>query len=259
VLVLRFEPLAGTDDENDNKDERKSGFTKTHIMLRLIIFDFNGIISDDEHLHCTALRKVLEEEGIRITEEDYNSRYLGKDDRDCFQDALRARCSPLNGDLLESLIQRKSNYYLKAVEKNLQIFPGVIPFIQHAYTTCILAIASGALRREVEFVLERTNLKHYFSCIVTQEDVGRGKPDPEIFLKTLAVINRQQSSANMVVPAECLVIEDSRPGVKAALAAGMRCLAITNSFSESELSAAHRVLPNLTIPSELLNQWLQSW
>ena len=228
-------------------------------MIRVIIFDFNGVISDDERLHCAALRKVLKEEGVQITKEDYDARYLGKDDRECFQDVLRPHCSDLKDGELESLILRKSDYYLKTLESNLHIFPGVIPFIQHAYTTCSLAIASGALRREVEFVLERVNLKPYFSCIVTQEDVKRGKPDPEIFLKTLALINQRHSSTNAVVPAECLVIEDSRPGIEAAIAAGMRCIAIANSFPGEQLSAAHKVLPNLTITPGLVKQWIQGW
>lgn len=128
-------------------------------MLRAIFFDFNGVISDDERLHFAALKAILEEEGVVITEEEYDARFLGKDDRDCFREALGL---PLNGGQLKSLIRRKSDTYLRLVDKELRIFPGVIPFIHQAYVACDLAIASGALRREVGFILERTDLGRFF-------------------------------------------------------------------------------------------------
>lgn len=228
-------------------------------MLRAVLFDFNGVISDDEPLHFAALRTVLETQGVKISEEDYETRFLGKDDRDCFREALKEKHPPLNGELLETLIQRKSEAYLHLVDASLRIFPGVASFIHEAYSACVLAIASGALRREVEFVLDRTDLKHFFSCIVTQEDVSRGKPDPEIFLTTLAILNRQNHLGKTIVPAECLVVEDSRPGVEAALTAGMHCLAVTNSFPAARLAAADKVLPSLEIPPEELRMWIQDW
>lgn len=228
-------------------------------MLRAIFFDFNGVISDDEHLHFAALKAVLEGEGVEISEGNYVTHFLGKDDRDCFREALKMRRPPLNGERLETLIQKKSEAYLRLVDKGLRIFPGVASFIQEAYCTCALAIASGALRREIEFVLARTDLERFFSCIITQEDVTRGKPDPEIFLTTLAVLNRQNHLENSIAPIECLVVEDSRPGVEAALAAGMHCLAVTNSFPAEKLSAAHKVLPSLEIPPEVLKQWILHW
>lgn len=225
-------------------------------MLRAILFDFNGVISDDEHLHFTALKTVLEQEGVVITKDEYDAHFLGKDDRDCFREALKV---PLNEERLESLIQRKSNTYLRLVDKGLRIFPGVVPFIHEAFGACALAIASGALRREVDFVLDRTDLKQFFSCIVTQEDVTHGKPDPEIFLTTLATLNRLNNLPGMIVPSECLVVEDSRPGVDAALAAGMRCLAVANSFAAERLSAAHKVLPSLEISPQELRSWIRDW
>ena len=237
----------------------RSSSQKAKAMLRAILFDFNGVISDDEHLHFAAFKAVLECEGVKISEQDYETHFLGKDDRDCFREALKMECLPLNGERLETLIQRKSEVYLRLVDTGLRVFPGVVSFIHEAYCTCALAIASGALRREIEFVLARTDLKRFFSCIVTQEDVMRGKPDPEIFLTTLAVLNRQNHRESSIVPEECLVVEDSRPGVEAALTAGMHCLAVTNSFSAEKLSAAHKVLPSLEIPPEELKRWIQHW
>jgi len=228
-------------------------------MLRAVIFDFNGVISDDEPLHFLALKTILGEEGIRITQEDYQHHFLGKDDRDCFREAHEFNRRNLSERQLNSLIQRKSDSYLRLVERNLRIFPGVLTFLEQVYSACDLAIASGALRREIDYVLERAGLKHYFCCIVTQEDVSQGKPHPEIFVKALTAINRRKDLPAPVIPEECLVIEDSRAGVDAALAAGMRCLAVANSYTPQELSSAHKVLPSLEIGSDVVNQWIQEW
>ena len=228
-------------------------------MLRAIIFDFNGVISNDEPLHFAALRRVLNEEGIEISEHEYAANFLGKDDRECFSRALFSRRPDLDGETLRKLIFRKSDYYLELVDKDLQIFPGVEDFIREARSSCQLAIASGALRREIQFVLNRSKLQYYFTCVVSSEDVAQGKPSPEIFLTTLANLNCRRNGSLQLTPAECLVIEDSKPGVDAALAAGMHCLAVTNSFPQEELRSAHAVLPSLELPSSSIRDLIHRW
>jgi beta-phosphoglucomutase len=228
-------------------------------MLQAIIFDFNGVICNDEPLHFAALKRVLHEEEIEISEQDYVTHFLGKDDRACFTQALYSHRPGLDKETLKELIYRKSDYYLELVAEDLQIFPGVEAFIQEAHSSCQLAIASGALRREIQFVLDRSHLEHYFACVVSSEDVAQGKPDPEIFNTTLSTLNRSRNHSIQISPSECLVIEDSKPGVTAALAAGMRCLAVTNSFSHQELSSAHEVLPGLVLSPSSIRKLIQRW
>ncbi|MGH7473707.1 MAG: HAD family hydrolase, partial [Candidatus Methylomirabilales bacterium] len=107
-----------------------------------------------------------------------------------------------------------------------------------------LAIASGALREEIEFLLGKVGLREFFPVVVAAEDVVRGKPDPEAYIAALGRLNRL-ISGRPVRPSECLVVEDSRHGVAAATAAGMRCLAVANSYTPEELTAAHLVLKSL--------------
>jgi beta-phosphoglucomutase len=216
-------------------------------VLQAIIFDFNGVICNDEPIHLAALRKVLGEEGIPISVEEYVSTYLGRDDRDCCRTALERSGKPVEAKTIASLTRRKSEYYLQCVGQNLEIFPGVLTFIQEAYLLYELAIASGASRREIEFVLGRIGFQDRFRCIVSCEDVEKGKPDPSIFLRALERINLSRTDSDPLRPGNCLVIEDSQAGVKAALAAGMKCLAVANSYPSGELAEAHQVIQSLNI------------
>jgi HAD superfamily hydrolase (TIGR01509 family) len=215
-------------------------------MLRAIIFDFNGIISDDEPIHLSSMLRVLEEEGIRIPLDQYSEKFLGRDDRDCFQLAFEQTGRTVGVQELSSLIQRKSAYYLQSQQQELKVFPGVVSFIEQAYPRYDLAIASGALRIEIEFVVERLGLLDRFRCLVSSHEIERGKPAPDVFLKALEGINLS-GRKGPIVPSDCLVIEDSQAGVSAALSAGMKCLAVTNTFSPEDLAAAHRVVSSLDI------------
>ncbi|PYV45042.1 MAG: HAD family phosphatase [Acidobacteria bacterium] len=216
-------------------------------MLKAIIFDFNGVICNDEPIHQSAMQKVLEEEGIVVLLEDYLSTYLGRDDRDCFRIALQQSGRSVSAGIIASLIQRKSLYYHQSIRQSLEVFPGVISFIQRANQHYELAVASGALRGEIEFVLERLALRNRFRCVISSHEIEKGKPEPDIFLKALEGINLSRNHHGLILPGDCLVIEDSQAGIKAALAAGMKCLAVTNTYSSAELAAAHQVVPSLEI------------
>src|SRR5262249_5183152 len=124
-------------------------------MLNAIIFDFNGVISDDEPIHLASMLRVLEEEEIQIPLDQYNEKYLGRDDRDCFQLAFEQMGRSLDTEELSSLIERKSVYYRQSLEPGLKVFPGVVSFIEQAYLRFELAIASGALRSRIEWVGHR--------------------------------------------------------------------------------------------------------
>jgi beta-phosphoglucomutase-like phosphatase (HAD superfamily) len=125
----------------------------------------------------------------------------------------------------------------------------VFDFVRRSAALVPVAIASGALRPEIEAILERTGLRDCFGIIVSSEDVTRCKPDPEPFLTALARLNAHRSVAGRngppLRPAECLVVEDSLHGVCAARAAGMRCLAVTNSYPAEALARASRVVKTL--------------
>jgi beta-phosphoglucomutase len=212
-------------------------------MLKAIIFDCDGVIADTEPIHMAAFGRVLAEEGITLTEEDYFAHYLALDDRGCFTRALAERGDSLTKDQLNELIRRKAGYVEHAMQSSLQLLPGAAEFIRQAAECYPLAVASGALRAEVELVVNHGGLRDCFRVIVSAEDVARSKPYPDPFIKAFELLNLPIT--DRIEPGECLVIEDSIHGIRAAHQAEMRCLAVTNSYPKEKLSEAELVVDSL--------------
>ena len=214
-------------------------------MLRALIFDFNGIIVDDEPIHFELFKQVLEEEGIELTEADYYARYLGFDDRGAFTAAYREHGRSLDEKLLARLIDRKAIYYQSEIRSKVRIFPGVEKLVTTLVPVLPLAVASGALRQEIETILSAAGLLKHFAVIISAEDVDHGKPEPEIFLKALARLNAQVEDGHPIDAADCLVIEDSKEGIRGARRARMKCLAVSNSHPTELLQEANAVVRSL--------------
>ena len=214
-------------------------------MLRALIFDFNGIIVDDEPIHFELFKQVLAEEGIKLTEADYYARYLGFDDRGAFTAAYREHGRSLDEKLLARLIDRKAIYYQSEIRSKVRIFPGVEKLVTTLVPVLPLAVASGALRQEIETILSAAGLLKHFAVIISAEDVDHGKPEPEIFLKALARLNAQVEDGHPIDAADCLVIEDSKEGIRGARRAGMKCLAVSNSHPMELLQEANAVVRSL--------------
>ncbi len=213
-------------------------------MLRAVIFDFNGIIVDDEPIHFELFQKVFGEEGIALTKAAYYERYLGFDDRGAFSFGYREHNRSLSQEKLAELIERKAIYYQEAIRNHVTIFPGVKTLVAYLAQSLPLAVASGALRNEIEAILTTAGLINHFKAIISAEDVERGKPEPEIFLKALAALNRH-NNGKAIAAADCIVIEDSKEGVHGARRAGMKVLAVTNSHPAELLNEATAVVKSL--------------
>jgi beta-phosphoglucomutase len=213
--------------------------------LTTMIFDFDGVIADTEPLHFLSFRQTLAEIDIRLTESDYYANYLGYDDRGCFLAALAAHQHPVDPATLAQLMRRKANAYLDSIKNHLVIFPGVREFVRESAAAYPLAIASGALRHEIEVILEQVGLRKEFLHITSAEDVTRGKPDPQPFLHALNGLSRQRPEQT-ITAGSCLVIEDSIPGIRSAKTAGMKVLAVANTHTIQDLHDAHSVVQNLS-------------
>jgi len=149
------------------------------------------------------------------------------------------------------LIERKAIYYQDAIREHVAIFPGVHGLVSTLARTHPLAVASGALRDEIETILKTAGLLDHFQAIVSAEDVTQGKPEPEIFLKALGALNQQKRNGVAIAAGDCVVIEDSKEGIRGARRAGMKCLAVTNSHPAELLSEADGVvnsLEHVTLP-----------
>lgn len=200
-------------------------------MTEAVLFDFNGVLVDDEPQHCEALRTVLADQRIALTRDEYYADYLGLDDRTGFVQAFRRANRTLTSELLEHLVASKSQVYLNLVTTSLRMVRGAPEFVRDAGGQFRLAIVSGALRREIDAVLSRTGLADRFEIIVAADDVERCKPDPAAYLTAHRAFNRRRP-----LPVDkCVVIEDSLPGLEAARAAGMRCVMLTTSHPSHAL------------------------
>ncbi len=215
-------------------------------MIRAIILDFNGVIIDDEALHFATMRDAVADLGIRLTREEYWEKYLPLDDARCLDavcDDYGVRLS--NEDRAKALEQKVSLYY-RMLQSGIPLFPGAAGFIKAAAGRYPLALASGARREEIETVLDFAGLRSCFAVIVAAEDFVQGKPHPESFLLALNLLNAAIGrDAPPIQPGECLVIEDSVGGIQGARAAGMLCLAVSNSYPREMLKPANRIVDSL--------------
>lgn len=176
--------------------------------LRAVIFDFDGVLVDSEPLHFACLRDALAPEGIAIDEAEYEQVYLAYDDRTA-----------------------------------IRFFPGARELVRELAGALPLAIASGALRGEIEAILAAGGLRDAFSAVVGADDVERTKPDPMPFLAARDRLAAVRAAG--LTSRECVAFEDSVGGVASARAAGMSVVAVTNSCSAPKLGLAQRVVDSL--------------
>ena len=215
-------------------------------MLKAIIFDFNGVILNDEPLHFASMRDAVAALGIQLDEELYWSRYLPFDDATCLEKICADNAVQLSESERQAALARKISGYERLIQSQYPLFPGVPGFIRSSSSRYPMAIASGARRAEILAALQATDLISHFRVIVGAEDFTLGKPNPESYLLALERLNASlNGSHENIRPSECLVIEDSVGGVQGSMAAGMVCLAVTNTYSAEKLAKAHRVVSSL--------------
>ncbi len=210
-------------------------------MLKAIILDFDGVLADTEPLHFKMFQRVLHEEGLPLSELDYYQKYVGLDDKGCFQTILSANGRPAPPETVRRLVERKAALMLERIKVTPVIYPGIEDFIKRAAGRYRLAIVSGALRHEIELILEAVGLRSSFEHITAAEDIRNGKPDPEGYLRALHALNRRAA----VHASDCLVVEDTIAGIQAAHAAGMRCLAVSTTYPADQLAGADAVASTL--------------
>lgn len=208
-------------------------------MIQAIFFDFNGVIIDDEPLHMKAYQEVLAAEGITLTDEEYMT-MLGMDDVTFVRTAFERAGKPLNDETAKAIIAREWETHRKMIEGELPLCPGVVTFIKAASSHFQLGVVSMAIRAGIDYVLRRIKLDGAFTVVVSADGAYACKPDPWCYERALVLLNEKRREARQLplLPKECLVIEDSPPGIQSGRAAGMRTLGVTNTVSEEALRAA---------------------
>jgi HAD superfamily hydrolase (TIGR01509 family) len=217
-------------------------------VLRAILFDFNGVLVDDEPIHLELFQRVLAEEGIALSAEDYQARFVGLDDRTCFAAMLKEVGEPADVPRMMRLVTRKASYYRERIRRSgYPFFPGALELVRAlAAEGRMLGVVSGALLEEVEGALRQSAVLDRFKVLVTAEDVSEGKPHPEGYLKALESLNSQPPLPERLLhPHEVLAVEDSPAGLAAAAEVGFPTLGVAHTFPPGRLSGADVVTPSL--------------
>jgi beta-phosphoglucomutase len=204
--------------------------------LQAIVFDFDGVIADSERLHLRSYQDILAPEGITISPEDYLAKYLGYDDVGVFKAVGRDHDVAMDDGRVAELIARKGERYESLAAAGEMLFPGAADFIRTAAEAGVpIAIASGALTHEIEEVLTRADLRHLFPVIVGADQTERSKPHPDPYQAAFAQLRTH--TGKDLIAWRSVAIEDSRWGLVSARGADLRCVAVTNTYSEAELRA----------------------
>ena len=202
------------------------------MTLKAGLFDFKGVIINDELLHEQLIEQVLLEENLLLKPGEYHEFCLGKSDRACLKDILIQRGRCVNEGYLEQLIKCKTLAYQKQLEsiEELPIYSNTVDFIaQVSRAELKMAVVTGAIRTEVELVLNKANLTNYFQVIVGGDNVKESKPKPDAYLLAVDILNQKCQGINLK-PSECLVIEDTFPGIEAAKLAGMSVVGVAHAY-----------------------------
>jgi beta-phosphoglucomutase len=202
--------------------------------LQAIILDFDGVVADSERLHMRAFQDALAPTALVLTDEAYYQRYLGFDDAGVFRAVGQDLGAPFDAATLQTLVADKEHRYEELAAAGEMLFPGVPDFIRRAAALVPLAIASGAHTREIEDVLDKAGLRQCFLAVVGADQTTHSKPAPDPYLEAFA---RMQAAAGRALSARHTVaIEDSRWGLESARAAGLRTVAVTNTYPAAALA-----------------------
>lgn len=195
----------------------------------------DGVIVNSEPLHVAAFQTTLKRYGHELTEEQYKQHFAGKTDEAGFKQYFDFINETVH---LSIIMDEKAKAYLELASDRLVPYPGVIELIRELAARRVpLALITGSLRAEAEITLKNFNIAGCFIAVIASEDISQSKPSPEGYLKG--------AKALKLDPADCIVIEDAPSGVKAARAAGMRCLAVTRTHSIEELQEATEIISQL--------------
>jgi beta-phosphoglucomutase len=208
-------------------------------MIKAIFFDFNGVIIDDERLQMQAYQELLRDYSIDLTEEDYFGA-LGMDDKTFVRSTFERANKELTDDALNTIQEGKTARHRKLIEDKLPFFPGVVTLLKATSRSFSIGLVSMANWVEIEYVLSRARLLPHFSVVVHSDLVNLCKPAPDCYRVGLEKLNEKLRDAGqpLLMSQQCLVIEDSPPGIESGKAAGMRTLGVTNTVSEEELRSA---------------------
>jgi HAD superfamily hydrolase (TIGR01509 family) len=219
------------------------------MSVRAIVFDFDGVLADSEPLHLRSYQEILTPHGVRLTKDNYCERYLGFDDEGAFR-KIASDFGLLFGDEEIDLLMREKTRVFQALLSGANVlYPGAAACVERLAAVWPIGIASGALRHEIELMLQGARIRDAFRFIVAAGDTDLTKPAPDPYLRA--------AELHGVNPSDCIAIEDSVWGLKSAKDAGMRTVGITHTYPRADLEDADVVIDSLDELTERLIRGVQ--
>lgn len=208
-------------------------------MIKALLLDFNGVVINDEPIQHAVYRDLFKADGIEVTDEMYYAR-LGMDDKTFVASILEEAGKPSGIDEVLKITTAKTQHWRERIANELPLFPGIENFIRKMAREFALGLVSMAKREEIDFVIEKAGLTDCFAVVISAEEVSKCKPDAECYRKgfeQLDLVRISQGHLPMT-HSECVVIEDSPPGVAAGKAAGLKVVGVTNTVADERLREA---------------------
>lgn len=211
--------------------------------MKAAIFDMDGVIVDSEPLHFMVDKIVLKNIGVTESE-DYLEKFVGYTNPEMWQQIIyEKKLNYTAEELIKSQIELKLDY-LK--NNNFNPIDGILDLLikldKEQYK---MAIASSSPRIFIEAIVKKLRIDNFFSVIISAEEVANGKPEPDVFLKAVELLN--------IDPSDCFIIEDSKSGVTAANKAGIRCIGFQNpSSGNQDLSGAEITIDKISDISRII-------
>jgi HAD superfamily hydrolase (TIGR01509 family) len=205
----------------------------------------DGVIIDSNPFHKISLKQFCKKYGYDLTEEQLREKIYGRTNKDWIVNVFGS----LDEQKLRAYGDEKEALFREIYQNDIKPVDGLVDFLQKLEALRLpRAIATSAPRANVDFTLSKTGTGKYFPVILDESFVSKGKPDPEIYLKTAAALKFE--------PANCIVFEDSLSGVKAGKSAGCKVVGITTTHTREELHETDLVIDDFTNlnPQELINK-----
>ncbi|MEO8770465.1 MAG: HAD family phosphatase [Ferruginibacter sp.] len=212
--------------------------TISHLLktfnTKAVIFDLDGTLIDNNSFHLIAWKKYLENIGIDIAEDDYRKNINGRTNKDAIEYIYKRK---MTDEEAMVFALEKEAVYRNIYTPSIKPVNGLLEFLDILHQLNIpMAIATSGIQVNIDFMFEHIPIKQYFKVVVNSAHISKGKPDPEIYIKTADLLN--------VPPANCLVFEDATVGVIAAKKAGMKVIALTTTQLKEELAEADMIVDN---------------
>jgi beta-phosphoglucomutase family hydrolase len=201
-------------------------------MLRGIIFDMNGVIVDDERIHQESWKQLCQKYGFQLSEDEFKYKVFGHTEADTFTYLFKQQFTLKE---LDKLSAERVEIVINIIKPKLAFVDGLLHLLQDLRAHKVpIAIATNSRRPYTNFIIDNLKIREFFKFIVTAEEIDKGKPDPEIYLRAAKGLS--------IDPKNCIAIEDSLSGIKSAQAAGMKVIAISTTHTTEELGMADEII-----------------